>query len=112
MVIPAYQAKITNEKLIAYKMYKRFQLPPPNLARGRCTICRKPVVETWGFGLMHAVLFVPATRFADPERLPRPDGHLFYEHRIRDIDDGAPKHTGYFASQFAIAKMITRAMLA
>jgi hypothetical protein len=99
-----------NEDWINYQKYKKFRFPPPNLSRGRCRKCGKPFIETWGFGRNHVLLFVRAARFERPELLPAPETHMFYEHRVRDIDDGIPKHEGYFASEWAMAKMIVHAM--
>jgi hypothetical protein len=110
MVVPASRAVVKNEDWINYKKYKKFRFPPPNLSRGRCRKCGKPFIETWGFGRNHVLLFVRAARFERPELLPALEAHMFYEHRVRDIDDGIPKHEGYFASEWAMAKMIVHAM--
>lgn len=110
MIVPASRAVIHHEDRIDYRMYKRLRFPPPNLRRGRCSSCGKPFVETWGFGRRHVLLFVRTVRFERPDLMPAPEAHMFYEHRVGDIDDNVPKHGGYVESQRALARMIAHAM--
>ncbi|ACB96167.1 GFA family protein [Beijerinckia indica] len=110
MVLPASQAVLRNEDQIFYQKYKRFGFPPPNLRRGRCRKCEKPFIETWGFGNYNILLFIRVACIDQKEALPLPEGHLFYEHRFKDINDGIAKHEGYFDSLRALAKMIVHAL--
>jgi hypothetical protein len=108
-IYPAAKVRLHGEDQIAFRYYKNGRFPPPNLNRGRCKICDRPVVEVFGDGPLK-ILFVPAANFAQPERLPAPRGHLFYEHRQRDADDATPKYEHYLRSQTAILGMILHAI--
>jgi hypothetical protein len=108
-VFPAFKARLKNEDRIAFKMYKKHRLPPPNLSRGRCQNCGGPVVETWGTN-PRKILFLPAVNFEKSNLLPAPVVHVFYEHRQNDVHDDVPKYEGYLKSQAAIARMIMLAM--
>jgi hypothetical protein len=92
---------------LGYKRYKKHWFPPPNLARGRCRICGKPVLEAGGVWPVR-LFFLPAKNFVSSPSLAAPEAHMFYEHRLRDHDDGVPKHEGYFDSQGALVKMIMK----
>lgn len=35
---------------------------------------------------------------------------MFYEHRVKDVDNNIPKYRGYFPSEWAMAKMIVQAL--
>jgi hypothetical protein len=108
-IYPAARVGFQGEDQTAFRYYKKSRFPPPNLNRGRCKICDRPVVEVFGDGPLK-VLFVPAANFARPEQLPAPQAHLFYEHRQRDADDHAPRYEHYVRSQMAILGMILHAM--
>jgi hypothetical protein len=90
---------------ITFKKYKKYRLPPPNLNRGRCGQCGKPVVEATGFGPLK-LMFIPSVNFAEPERLPRAQMHIFYDRRRQDAQDDLPKHEHYWPSQLAIGQML------
>jgi len=109
IILPASRATIRNEPAIAYKKYKKFRFPPPNLNRGRCKICGFPFIETWSLGPFNVLLFIRTASCERRDILPAISADLFYERRVADIEDGLPKHTGYFDSQRALARMILRA---
>ena len=111
MILPASHAVIKNEAFIAYKKYKKFRFPPPNLSRGRCTKCGFPFVEAWGLGSTKVLLFIRAPSCERQDLLPSTQAHLFFEHRVADMNDGLPKYEGYLSSQWALARMIVRALL-
>jgi len=106
VVIPAYRARLRGEDSIVFRKYRRFRFPPPNLSRGRCKHCGQAFVETWGVANTPVLLFVRAVWINHPELLPVPESHLFYEHHVKDMDDGIPRHEGYFASEWSMARMI------
>ncbi len=100
-VIRAKHIQLTNADQISFKKYR----PPPNLARGLCIHCKKPVVEFLGFGAIK-LAFIPSSNFASQDLLPLPHMHIFYDRRLKDAQDKLPKHSGYFQSQLAIGKMM------
>ena len=79
--------------------------PPPNFNRGVCRTCGKPVVEVAGAGPFK-VMFIPASNFELPDRLPPIRVDIFYHRRVQDMHDSLPKYSGYFASEFAVGKLI------
>jgi hypothetical protein len=52
------------------------------------------------------VAFVPSRNFAGEAELPEPWAHIFYDRRIRDVADSVPKISGYWPSEFLIARKI------
>src|SRR5690242_3449915 len=54
-IVRAKHVKLRNEDRISFKKYR----PPPNLARGLCLKCKKPVVEFSGYGVFKWA-FIPA----------------------------------------------------
>jgi hypothetical protein len=100
-VIRAKHVELTNADQIAFKKYR----PPPNLARGLCLTCKKPVVEFIGFGAFK-LAFIPTSNFVSQDLLPLPHIHIFYERRLKDSLDNLPKYSGYFSSQLAIGRML------
>jgi hypothetical protein len=99
----ARDVAIKNTDHIKFKKYRL----PPNLNRGQCDRCGKPIVETAGFGPMK-ILFIPSATFFDQERLPPVAMHIFYDRRLHDAEDHLPKHSGYWPSQLAIGRLLTR----
>ena len=109
MIVFARGAKLSGAEHAEYRSYRKYQFPPPNLKRGRCTSCLKPYLEISGIWPLK-IYFIPVANFENPDILPAAEGHIFYEHRLEDIDDGIPKHEGYIDSQGALLKMIVHAM--
>ncbi|MFD0913388.1 GFA family protein [Methylophilus luteus] len=100
-VIAAKQLEVKNIEQISFKKYR----PPPNLARGLCLNCKKPVVEFIGFGPFK-LAFIPSSNFESQHLLPAPYMHIFYEKRLENAPDNLPKYNGYISSQLAIGKML------
>ncbi len=92
---------LKNAGNISFKKYRS----PPNFNRGVCRTCGKPVVEVAGAGPFK-VMFIPASNFVPAARLPRVQFDMFYHHRVLDMPDSLPKHSGYFASELAVGKLI------
>jgi hypothetical protein len=100
-VIRAREVTLHNAGHISFKKYR----PPPNLNRGRCMDCGKPVVETAGAGPLK-LMFIPSDTFAAPELLPPAQMHIFYHRRVSDVQDDLPKHEGYWRSQLAVGRLL------
>jgi hypothetical protein len=109
MIVFARDVKLSGERQAEYRNYRKYRFPPPNLKRGRCTNCLKPYLEIAAIWPLK-IYFIPVANFQNPEILPAAAGHIFYEHRLEDIDDGTPKHEGYIDSQGALLKMIIHAV--
>ena len=101
VIVRAKHVGLMNVDLISFKKYR----PPPNINRGLCLKCKKPVVELGGFGSFQWA-FIPASNFEAQGMLPMPQMHLFYERRVADAFVDLPQHQGYFASQLAIVRML------
>lgn len=100
-IVRAKHLKLTNADQISFKKYR----PLPNINRGLCLNCKKPVVEFGGLGVLKWA-FIPASSFESQKLLPMPQKHLFYEKHVTDVQDDLPKHIGYLHSQMAISKML------
>lgn len=109
VIVPQNRGEFFGREYIVFNKYKKFRFPPPNLNRGKCVKCSRPVVETVGIQPL-TILFIPSRNFEDYDILPAPSGHIFYESRRRDMNDGLPKYEGYLSSQMAIAKWLLKAM--
>lgn len=97
------EVRLPDGHRIVFRKYR----PPPNIVRGNCPDCGKPVIEFGGFGPL-ATAFVPVGNLADTSLLPPPSMHIFYHRRIADAADGLPKYSGYFRSEMAIVGLLTR----
>ena len=104
-IVRAKYLKLTNADKISFKKYR----PPPNIDRGLCLNCKKPVVEFGGFGALKWA-FIPASNFESQELLPMPQINIFYDQHLKDASDNLPKHSGYLRSQLAIGKMMMSTM--
>ena len=100
-IVRAKHLKLTNADKISFRKYR----PPPNIDRGLCLKCKKPVVEFGGIGALKWA-FIPASNFESQQLLPMPKMHLFYDRHVKDALDSLPKHSGYLRSQLAIGKMM------
>jgi hypothetical protein len=87
---------------VAFEKYRRL----PNVNRGRCQECGKPVVEFLTLAPFARISFVPSRNFQDIQKLPPPSAHIFYHRRVRDIDDSLPKISGYWPSELAVGRLI------
>ena len=105
VAVPAKDVVLKNGGNISFKKYR----PPPNFNRGVCRTCGKPVVEVAGVGPFK-VMFIPASTFEPEARLPPVRMDIFYHRRVLDMPDSLPKYSGYFASEWAVGKMIMRGL--
>ena len=87
---------------VAFRTYR----PPPNVQRGKCTECERPVIEVFESPLMPDLVMVPHHMFQADGRLPEPSAHVFYHRRVGDAHDTLPKHHGYWGSQLAFGKFL------
>lgn len=94
------ELKLTNTK------FRRWKLPP-NIKRGLCTRCNKPSLE---MGLGDKLILVPTTNYPDIVALPDPSMHLFYNRRVKNIDDDLPKCNGFVQSQAMMLKALAQGM--
>jgi len=99
-VYSAASVKYPDSGLIEFKTYKA----PPNVQRGSCISCGSPIVELINSPLFPKLTMVPSEMHKLGSDLPTPVAHLFYEHRVADVNDEIRKHTGYFFSQLAFLK--------
>ena len=100
-IVRAKHLKLTNAYQISFKKYR----PPPNINRGLCLNCKKPVVEFGGIGTLKWA-FITASNFESQVLLPMPKMHLFYDQHLKSTSDDLPKHSGYIRSQLAICGMM------
>lgn len=80
--------------------------PPPNVQRGKCTKCDKPIIEQFAALVFPSLTIVPASVHQDTSSLPDSAVHIFYDKRLSDSDDSLPKHSGFISSQFAFCKFL------
>ena len=85
--------------------------PPPALQRGACHHCGFPVAS-----FLRSVPFVheasvPSMNFPDQSRLPEPGFHIFYHHRVADIDDEFPKYRGHWKSEWVAGKRVIATLI-
>lgn len=106
-VLRARDVELADESPVNYRKHRL----PPNIARGSCPSCGKPVIE-FGLAGPARLAFVPAANYADASSLPPASLHLFYHRRLRDAQDRLPKHCGYFASQLAVIGLLFRGWFA
>jgi len=101
VAVRAKDVVLKNAGNISFAKYRL----PPNFNRGVCRTCGKPVVEVAGAGPFK-VMFVPAGNFEMRHRLPPVRVDIFYHRRVQDMHDSLPKYSGYFASEWAVGKLI------
>ncbi|MEQ8662166.1 MAG: GFA family protein, partial [Gammaproteobacteria bacterium] len=80
--------------------------PPPNVQRGKCARCQQPALELFRAPALPHLAMVPVAMHGATAPLPRACAHLFYESRVRDVDDTLPRHRGYVASQLAFMRYL------
>lgn len=88
--------------------FRRHRLPP-NIERGTCTSCGKPVLE-FGLAGPAKLAFVPTANYADTKALPPASLHMFYHRRVSDAQDGLPRYSGYLRSQLAVIGLLLRGL--
>jgi hypothetical protein len=50
--------------------------------------------------------FVPSQNFSRAAELPAASGHIFYDRRVADIEDGLPKVSGYWPSEVYVTRLL------
>jgi hypothetical protein len=87
---------------VTFKKYR----PPPNVSRGLCQHCAKPVVEFMTLAPLVKLAFVPVENILDAQNLPTPSAHIFYDRRVKDVEDSIAKFSGYWSSELAATRLI------
>lgn len=108
--VTVFRAKNVNAppaKMVDYETYRR----PPNLQRGKCVNCSGAAIELFSAPLLPKLIIIPSENFTSGELLPEPSGHIFYERRESDVQDGLPKYCGYWRSQRAFGRFLIRSLL-
>lgn len=106
LVYRAAAVELPAADTVAYDTYR----PPPNVQRGQCARCGRPAIERFAVPLLSRLVIVPAPVHTAPAALPDPVGHMFYDVRVADVDDGLPRHTGYLRSLLAFGKHVLRTL--
>lgn len=102
-LLRAKHVTVSNMDKIAFKKYRL----PPNIARGSCLSCGKPVLEFGGFGPLK-LAFIPTSNYIAPQNLPPAAMHIFYHRRVAAVDDTLPKYSGYLNSEWAVARLLMK----
>lgn len=77
---------------------------PPAVNRGVCPSCKKPVLAAMPLAPKFGLAFIPSSNLPADYALPAPSFHTFYNSRVADVNDAAPKISGYWKSQWAVTK--------
>ncbi len=102
----ASNVHISDESKIEFRSYKS----PPAFSRGICKHCQSPVIAFFSPMPFIRLAFIPSVNYPPAIKLPKSKGHMFYRHRVAEIDDALPKYEGYWSSQLATAAAITRSL--
>ena len=108
--VTLFRAKAVNmpsPDLVEYRTYR----PPPAIQRGVCPACHRPALEVMNILPMPKLVIVPSANIRDPELFADPSLHIFYNHRVDDVNDGLPKFNGYLNSQLAFGHRLIRSLL-
>ena len=60
---------------------------------------------------MPKLVIVPSANIRSPELVADPSLHIFYNHRVDDVDDDLPKFNGYLRSQLAFGHRLIKSLL-
>lgn len=85
--------------------------PPPAVQRGVCKACLLPTIEYMDIFPLPKLVIIPTANLLESRFIPRPSLHLFYNRRVRDINDDLPKHHGYIRSQLAFSRKLFTSLL-
>jgi hypothetical protein len=85
--------------------FRRYR-PPPNVSRGLCQRCDKPVVEFMTLAPFVRIAFVPADNVVERSGLMPARAHIFYDRRLADADDELPKYSGYWPSEWQVIRLL------
>lgn len=86
--------------------FRRWKMPP-NISRGLCKRCHKPSIEKAVGGNL---ILIPSENYPNKDALPKPSMHLFYNRRVRDVEDNLPKYEGFVQSQTMVVKQLAQSM--
>jgi hypothetical protein len=103
----ATDVAMPSAEFVEYKVYRL----PPAVQRGKCIACGRPVVEFMRIFPMPKLIIVPSSNILDPEFVPKPSLHIFYDRRLAEIDDDLPKFNGYWKSQLAFGHKLVASLL-
>jgi len=98
----ANRVALPRTHLVEFKRYR----PPPAVRRGICSACGQPAVGFLAILPFMTLAFIPTRNFLDQSVLPPAAAHIFYHRRVRDVADDLPKHSGYWASELAVARSV------
>lgn len=98
----------TKDGHVTYKVH----MQPPLLKRGTCDSCSAPVLEKVMVPGLPKLRLIPTRWIAPQADLPDPAFHLFYDLRLKDVDDDLPKALGYWKSQITFSSHMIRGLLA
>lgn len=100
-VLRAVDVDMPSPDKVSYRRYRR----PPNISRGSCRACGKPVIETGGAWPLR-LAFVPSDNYSNRDALPPVAMHIFCHRRVAEITDAAPQYSGYLASELQVVRGI------
>jgi hypothetical protein len=95
-----------NQK-VNFKKYRS----PPAAQRGKCATCNKATIEFLNLPVFPPLTIIPSQNIPSGKFLVEPLTHVFYDSRVKDINDTLPKHSGYIKSQIAVSARLISAML-
>ena len=79
--------------------YKKFS---PNLARGVCTGCERPVVSILTMAPFLKIAFIPTANLPATVKKPPSHAHIYYHRCGAPVEDDLPKISGAAKSNFKI----------
>ena len=97
-----------NRDQIVFTVQRRF---PFRIDCGTCASCQAPVLGFSRILPFLSLAYIPESMYSDCEQLPPVAGHLFYEHRVNDVEDALPKCSGLLASEWGVARFVLRGVL-
>lgn len=103
----AEEVEIADESTIEFKKHLKNGV----LDRGVCKYCHSPVVNFAQLLPGIKAAFVPGNHYPNQAALPRPDRHIFYHRRLRDVPDSLKKYSGAFLSQAVMIPTMMLSML-
>lgn len=107
-IFRAKDIQFSDQKKVSFKKYRS----PPAAQRGKCTTCKKPIIEFLNLAVLPALTIIPSENIPPGEFLLEPSIHVFYDSRVTEINDSLPKHSGYIKSQVSLSARLVSRMLA
>ncbi|MFT5610888.1 MAG: hypothetical protein ACI9LU_001386 [Polaribacter sp.] len=88
------------EGLVNFDTYR-----PRRMFSAQSALCaQSQLFEVLDTPLLPSLMLVPGNMQQGLDWLPAAKGHVFYQSRMADMDDGLAKHSGYLKSQLVFAK--------